>query len=187
MKDTNNSTMATIGALILQSPMFLLVSMILSFVIMFGIQLFYYSDMIFQTKIPQPFNYIAGASIGLMTQLARLAFGIAGASDFAKGSTAKGLTGMLFSLGLAIVGAYEVAEMAHMWASDADQFDQGFYSSCLLVLELIVWLGFLLEIRIAISVGGELALKEDTKEDFELEDIFSSNGKGKTSRRSKVS
>lgn len=157
-KTSKNATLATVAGLILKSPMFLLVSMILSFVIMFGVQMFYYADFIFLDRVPSPFNWIIGCAIGLMTQLARLAFGIAGASDFAKGKTGKGLIGVLFSLGLAIVGAYEVAEIALAWSNG----NTDFYNSCLLIMELIVWLGFLLEIRIAISVGGEL--KEETSD-----------------------
>ena len=178
-KNGKNSTLATVSGLILQSPMFLLVSMILSFVIMFGVQMFYYADMIFIDRVPSPFNWIIGCAIGLMTQLARLAFGIAGAADFAKGKISKGLVGMLFSLGLAIVGAYEVAEIALTWSKGNHQF----YNSCLLVMELIVWLGFLLEIRIAISVGGELKEIENTSRDSKAKDIiheFSTNGKSRS-------
>ena len=177
MQNRQSSAIATIAGLILQSPMFLLVSMMLSFIIMFGVQMFYYADMIFLDKVPSPFNWLIGAAIGLMTQLARLAFGIAGASDFAQGKTSKGLTGLIFSLGLAIVGAYEVAEISAMWANG----DHGFYNSCMLVLQVIVWLGFILEIRMAITVGGSLRIPEQDQDQGQT-GYVTSNGVGKRQR-----
>ena len=174
MQNSKSSAIATIAGLILQSPMFLLVSMMLSFLIMFGVQMFYYADMIFLDRVPSPFNWLIGAAIGLMTQLARLAFGIAGASDFARGRVSRGLSGMVFSLGLAIVGAYEVAEIAVMWSKG----DQHFYDSCMLVLQLIVWLGFVLEIRMAITVGGALRVAEP-QTDEQPQEYVRSNGMGK--------
>ncbi len=149
--------------LILQSPTFLLVSMGLSFLIIFSVEFLYYSEYIFARKMAHPFNWILGGSIGLMFQLARFAFGIAGASDFSNGNTRSGILGMIFSVALAIVGAIEVHLITSNWA-DGDTY---FYFSSMLGLQSIVWLGLIIEIRIAMTVAN--SVKELVAEEAEIE------------------
>lgn len=170
----DKSFSSAVSGLVLHSPAFLFISMILSFVLMFVVQMFYYSQFVFAGKMPVAFCWAVGIAIGLMVQLSRLAFGIAGASDFAKGRISRGLSGMLFSLGLAILGSYEVNEIVATW-SKSDS-----HGSTMLILQSIVWLGFLLEIRIAIAVGGELKKQDIEKHDI----IFSSNGTAKSRSKS---
>ena len=148
-----------LAGLIHYSPMFLFVSMVLSFILMFLVQLFYYSTHVFGENVPGGFSYIIGFSIGLITQLARLAFGLAGAYDFAKGRVARGLSGMLFSLGLAIFEAFEVAEIATLWGGSSPTL----YNSTMLILQSIVWLGLLLEVRLAINLTNTLSIQEPVK------------------------
>lgn len=170
LKLVNMSTRKTnllFARLILQSPTFLLVSMALSFLIIFSVEFLYYSEYIFAKKMPHPFNWLLGCAIGLMFQLARFAFGIAGAADFSNGNTRSGIAGMIFSVALAVVGAIEVHLITSNWAAG----DEAFYFSSMLGLQSIVWLGLVIEIRIAMSVGNaakEMAI-EDAKKEAKLE------------------
>lgn len=166
LKLINMSTKKTnllFARLILQSPTFLLVSMALSFLIIFSVEFLYYSEYIFARKMVNPFNWVLGGAIGLMFQLARFAFGIAGASDFSTGNQKAGLMGMVFSVALAAVGGIEVHLICSNWANG----DPSFYFSSMLGLQSIVWLGLVIEIRIAMTVAN--SVKELKRQDAEIE------------------
>lgn len=156
-------TKNALSGLVRTSPMFLLVAMILSFLLMFLVQLFYYSNL-FNGFLPVAFCYIVAVGIGLMVQLSRLALGLAGASEFMQGNTGKGIAGILFSLALSIFEAFEVYEIV-------SSFDEKIRYSMMMVLQSIVWLGFILEIRLAIN------LKSSKKETITFKKSTSKNGR----------
>lgn len=157
-----------LGILKIQSNL-ILVSMFLSFILMFIIETFYYANDILLLKVPSAaYAYIIGIAIAVLVQFCRVAFGVSGAYEFAKGNTGKGIFGMLFSLVLAVWCSYEVSEIAHSWASYTDannilQIDPRLLQSSTLVLQLIVWAGFALEIRLAIAVAS-FKQEDDTKD-----------------------
>jgi len=150
------STNFALKGLVRTSPLFLLVSMILSFVLMLLIQLFYYGELF--KDLPYSFGLIIGVAIGLLTQLARLAFGISGVAEFAHGKMGRGVASILFSLALTIFESFEVVGVANMLSPTLK--NEG-----MMILQLIVWLGFVLEIRLAINVGG--AMSSDGEADEE--------------------
>ena len=124
--------------------------MILSFILMFKIEVFYSANYLLKDFVPGPaYAYIIGISVALLIQFCRIAFGVSGAYEFAKGNTGKGIFGMLFSLSLAAWCSYEVNEIALKWAAET-----GALFSFQLLLQLIVWSGFALEIRLAIAVAN---------------------------------
>jgi hypothetical protein len=145
--DNNNFNNALSG-MINKAPEFLLFSMVLSFVLMFSVQLFYYAT-IFDNLVPNvAFSYAIGCGIGLMYQLARLSFGLGGAYEFSRGKSWTGIIGLMFSFGLTLFEAFEVEEMAMYWS----QNDDTIYHSILLGLQAVIWLGLALEIRLALSI-----------------------------------
>lgn len=140
----NNALSGMIG----KAPEFLLFSMVLSFVLMFSVQLFYYAT-IFDKLVPNvAFSYAIGCGIGLMYQLARLSFGLGGAYEFSRGKSWTGIIGLLFSFGLTLFEAFEVQEMAFYWSKSDDTI----YHSILIGLQAVIWLGLALEIRLALSI-----------------------------------
>lgn len=147
------STKNALSGLVKVSPFFLLVSMVVSFILMFVVQMFYYSELF--EALPNAFPIVVGVSIGLLTQLARLALGLSGVSEFAKGKTGRGIASILFSLALTIFESYEVIGVAKMFSEDTS-------GEAMMILQLVVWLGFVLEIRLAINLGGVLASESDS-------------------------
>lgn len=161
----NNSIL---DGLIAQSSNFLLTAMVLSFVLMFGVQMFYYAES-FKGIVPNVgFAFGVGIAIGLFTQLCRLAFGLAGAFEFASGRYGKGAGGLLFSFCITLFEAFEVQDIAHRWSNNSEQL----HDSLLLLFQFLIWTGFCLELRLAMNVSGnENSSKRSTN--------FSSNGSGK--------
>lgn len=146
MQSTNFNS--ALSGMINKAPEFLLFSMVLSFVLMFSVQLFYYAK-IFEDLVPNvAFTYAIGMGIGLMYQIARLSFGLAGAYEFSKGKAWTGIVGLMFSFGLTLFEAFEVQEMAAYWSID----NPSIYQSIVIGLQAVIWLGLALEIRLALSI-----------------------------------
>jgi hypothetical protein len=144
----NSNFNNALSGMINKAPEFLLFSMVLSFVLMFSVQLFYYAT-IFDKLVPNiAFSYAIGAGIGLMYQLARLSFGLGGAYEFSRGKSWTGIIGLMFSFGLTLFEAFEVQEMALYWS----QSDETIYHSILIGLQAVIWLGLALEVRLALSI-----------------------------------
>ena len=81
--------------------------------------------------------------------MARLAFGISGAAEFANGRIGRGFAGILFSLALTCFESFEVVGAAKTIAPALS-------GEAAMIFQLVVWLGFVLEIRLAISVSNSL-------------------------------
>lgn len=163
-------TESAIAPLISKAPLYLLISMGLSFLLMFIVQLFYYAG-IFTPLLPQSaFAYVIGGGIGVMYQAARLSFGLSGAYEFSNGKSSNGIIGILFSFALTFYESYEVTEIAHYWGNEA-----GSELSILYALQAIVWLGFALEIRLAMNVAKKMK-KANAKRVAEEEALLEGNG-----------
>lgn len=143
-----------ISGIVKHSPALTLVSMILSFVLVLLLQVFYYATEVFSGYYTGV-AYAMGVGVAVMFQAARLAFGMSGAYDFANGNMGKGIFGLLFSLALTSIESFEVVHFADFFSNGVDRV----YSSALLAFQVVVWLGFALEIRLATSVSG--ILKKD--------------------------
>ena len=112
--------------------------------------MFYYSDL-FKNVMPNTgFAYGVGIAIGLMTQLARFAFGVSGAFEFAKGHYAKGAGGLLFSFCITLFEAFEVQSIAEKWSNG----NVHLFDAMLLLFQFLIWTGFCLELRLAMNVSG---------------------------------
>lgn len=151
-----------IHSVVKHSPILTLVSMIMSFILVFVLQVFYYATEVFSGYITG-IAYALAVGIALMFQLARVAFGISGAYDFSNGHTGKGILGMLFSITLTAIESFEVVHFAESFANGSSRV----YSSALLAFQVIVWLGFALEIRLATSVSKKP--KSNSESDIILE------------------
>ncbi len=166
----NNSILK---GLISNSSNFLLTALILSFFLMFGVQMFYYADS-FKDVVPQiGFAYGIGIAIGLFTQLCRLAFGLAGAFEFASGKYGKGAGGLLFSFCITLFEAFEVQGIAMEWGAKNAHLEH----SLLILFQFLIWTGFFLELRLAMNVSaGELFEPETEGQPVNHSVVFSTTG-----------
>jgi len=130
------------GALTKISPLLLIISMLLSFTSMFIFQVNYYEELMAE-NLPTMGVVLAWA-IAIVTQFARMAFGIAGARDFYLGNSFSGSLGLAASLGISIFENFEAAWMAAHWEN----------MEMLGLLRFIVWLGFVLEVRLILTAGN---------------------------------
>ena len=162
----NDATQTTLLGILKGQSFLLLISMFLSFILMFLIEVFHYANDVINQNAP---NYAIafGMAVGIatMVQFCRVAFGLSGAYEFAKNNIGIGIVGLLFSLILTIWCSYEVTHVARNWAKDNEYL----YKQALLVLQFIVWSGFALEIRLAVAVGSEAKRIEKEKAKSEAE------------------
>ena len=161
MQQSNNSIL---NGLIGHSSNFLLTAMVLSFFLMFGVQMFYYADS-FKRVVPNiGFAFGVGICIGLFTQLVRLAFGLAGAAEFSKGRYGAAAGGLIFSFCVTLFEAFEVQAIAEKWGGN----DLHLHDSLLLLFQFLLWTGFCLELRLAMNVSNGMSGKNEI--------TFSTNG-----------
>lgn len=162
---SNNSIL---NGLIDHSSNFLLTAMVLSFFLMFGVQMFYYADS-FKDIMPNlGFAFGVGICIGLFTQLCRLAFGLAGAYEFSNGRYGSGAVGLLFSFCITLFEAFEVQAIASKWGAS----DLHLHDSLLLLFQFLIWTGFCLELRLAMNVSSSSSISNQSV-------TFSKNGTAK--------
>ncbi len=155
----HSTTQTALEGILKHSPILLLVSMLLSFLLVALVQTFYYSNFVLAGKVGTAgIAYAMAIGIALMTQFARVAFGISGAYEFGNGKTGKGILGLLFSLALSVFESFEVGEIAHVWAKD----DPSLLFSSVMFLQFLVWVGFSLEIRLALLIAKKT--KEENQE-----------------------
>jgi hypothetical protein len=170
---SNNSVL---NGLIDHSSNFLLAAMVLSFVLMFGVQMFYYADS-FKDVVPNVgFAFGVGICIGLFTQLCRLSFGLAGAFEFSNGRYGSGAVGLLFSFCITLFEAFEVQAIAIKWSGR----DLHLHDSLLLLFQFLIWTGFCLELRLAMNVSSSSSIENKPV-------IFSANGTAKKKRTAQSS
>ena len=121
-----------------------------------------------------------GIAIGLFTQLCRLAFGLAGAYEFASGKYGKGAGGLLFSFCITLFEAFEVQDIAERWGGGSSQL----HDSLLLLFQFLIWTGFCLELRLAMNVSSGNDNTPTGKTGQTAPVIFSKNGVAKKTVRS---
>jgi hypothetical protein len=165
--------MSAVMGIVKSAPTLLLLSMALTFVIMMGVQMFYYT-MVLTPRVPYPaIAYSMAIAIGLVFQLARLSFGVAGAWEFGIGYVGKGMAGLLFSVALTVFESFEIAEMSDVWTRN----DAEFRSTLNMILQAVLWLGFGLELRLALNVAGSLKpLHTDNRKDTHTDDRMGRDG-----------
>jgi len=143
------------------APLSLLISMFLAFAAMFIFQIRFYTD----TLTPQlgDLGMALAVSIAVVTQAARLSFGLSSAKDFLSGKYGSGTLGLLFSIGVTLFEHYECSVIAlHYGGADA--------STWLMLLRFITWSAVAFEIRVILLLKKRSAPTEET------ETVFSGNG-----------
>lgn len=154
----------------------LTISLALSVFLMFAIQFYHYSYLFKQiTQLPNLTAILMATGVGLMFQLGRFGFAMAGVQEFSSNRQKAGITGMVFSVGLSVFESFEVIHIVNDWIGSGL-----LRTSCMMIFQAIVWISFVLEIRLAINVSGSNTNKKsDTKVDDSGNVIFSSNGNSK--------
>ncbi|RMF27955.1 MAG: hypothetical protein D6765_06740 [Bacteroidetes bacterium] len=92
-------------------------------------------------------------TIAAITQAIRFGLLIAGAADFNTGKTARGIFSLVCSLGVTIFCAIEIAEFAATWGS----LYPSHAAAMSLIFQFMVWAGFLLEVRLVVTVANRKA------------------------------
>jgi len=154
------------------APLSLLISMFLAFSAMFIFQIRFYTD----TLTPQlgDLGFVLAISIAIVTQAARLSFGLSSAKDFLSGKYGSGTLGLLFSIGVTLFEHYECSVIAsHYGGTDSDTW--------LMLLRFITWSAVAFEIRVI------LLLKKRTPAPQPANDIASILGKGERANGHPVS
>ncbi|WP_291728694.1 hypothetical protein [Bernardetia sp.] len=105
------------------------------------------------------YAYVVGVGFAVIIQGARLGFGLIGIDDFSKGKYARGTFGLLFSLAVTIFESYSSAHIAS-W-----EVFTNFSDSILLLLNFTIWVGFALELRLALSLAGSRIGEQDEEKD----------------------
>jgi hypothetical protein len=164
MKKSSHSQSMTNNALkglLSYSTGFILTAMILLFVLKMVVDGFHYTE-IFTPRVPAVgFAYAIGIGLALSSGLTRFALGLGGAYEFAKGKVGVGIFGLIFSFGMTIWQAFEVANIVSVWANG----ESGeFYNISNGVLQFVVWAGWILEIRLAFHISGTLKDEQETEE-----------------------
>ena len=149
MKKLQLSSASILRFLTNSSPLLIIFVFLLSFSTMGIFQVNYYSE-IFNTRLPN-IGPLLAVFIALVTQFARLAFGLAGARDISSGKVVTGALGLLASLGVTMFEHWEVARMAEHWATPA----------LLHLLQFVVWVAFLAEIRLLMTGANEEAAEAE--------------------------
>lgn len=151
----------------------LTISLALSVLLMFTIQYYHYSHLFSDvTQLTKHTAVLMAIGVGLMFQLGRFGFAIAGVQEFSTNRYKAGITGMIFSVGLSVFESFEVIHIVNDWLGSGS-----LRTSCMMIFQAIVWISFILEIRLAINVSGGNASNTVVNEKGDV--FFSWNGNGK--------
>jgi len=159
-----------ITGMIKAAPGILLFVMVSSFVLMLIIEVFYNVTALTPLFPQIAYAYVVGIGFALIIQGARLGFGLIGIDDFSKKRYARGTIGLLFSLAVTIFETYSASHIA-AWEVFSD-----FSDSILLLLNFTIWVGFALELRLALSLSGSKMGERENKEEDKVPDA-KDNGK----------
>lgn len=127
------------------APLLLFITAVLSFISMGVFQFNFYQEELSES-LPTVGLFLAG-SIAFITQIARIAFGLAGAHDFMRNENLRGILGLAASFGLTVFESFEASWMAEHWNAGS--------SSYVGLLQFIVWIGFILEVRLILMVSAD--------------------------------
>lgn len=148
----DSATQLVLLNILKSSPGLLLTGMILSFILSGLIQTFYYSNYLFTEKFgTYAIGFGMAVTAAILVQFCRIAFGVTGAYDFGKGNILKAIFGLGFSLALTVWQSFEVSHIASSFSNDPT-----LQSKYQMILQLIVWAGFALELRLGITVAGTI-------------------------------
>lgn len=152
-----------IEVLTLSSPVLLLISMILSFVLVFIMQCFYYY-VILEDGLSY-LNWIGSIGFAFLVQLIRFSSGLAGAYEIANKKYWQGIIGLLLSFAVTMFETFDVAHIYNYWHTEYAT-DRALYH----MMQFTVWAGFVLEIRFMITISSFLDKdKKDEKEEEKTE------------------
>lgn len=134
---------ATIQFLTDLSPFFIISTTIISLLVIFLIDIIYLSE-VFVPKMSYA-GYLVGGLIPLAIFVARIGFGLLGASDISKGSWISGLIGLIGTFAIAIFEHYALTHIAITWKM-VDQIG---------LFQFMVWLAVGAELRLMMTLGNE--------------------------------
>lgn len=156
----------------------LTISLALSVILMFTIQFYHYSHLLKQVnQLPNTTAILMAVGIGLMFQLGRFGFAVAGVQEFSTNRQKAGITGMIFSIALSIFESFEVVHIVNDWVGASP-----LRISCMMILQAIVWISFVLEIRLAINVSDNTVSKSSVTQSGDV--LFSFKGSDKKGKGS---
>lgn len=149
MSTTQRTFADTMSAILKSSPLLLLSAMAASFLLAAIFETIFLATHSLKLVVGAgAVSWILAALGAIMVQVIRLALGIAGAADFAKGKVLAGMTGILFSAAVSAWECYEFNMAATEWGLQDDQiFALNFF------LQLVVISGLVLEIRLALNLN----------------------------------
>ena len=157
-----NSISQVVNQITSFAPLSLLVSMFLAFAAMFIFQLRFYTD----TLTPQlgDLGMVLAFSIAIVTQAARLSFGLSSANDFLAGKYGSGTLGLLFSLGVTLFEHYECGVIAAHYGGED-------YKTWLMLLRFITWAAVAFELRVILLLKKKKA-QANTNQSTSLQTIL---------------
>lgn len=139
----------TILLLSSQTPLFLLIAIALSLVLMLVIQSHFYIS-VFAENL-KDFSMFVGISFAVLVQLVRFAVTLSSVDEILKSKFAVGFISLAFSFCLTLFEHYEVSEISAIYESS---------KSIDFALKFVVWVAFFLEIRLALNLTEK---KKDVK------------------------
>lgn len=152
---------ATIQFLTDMSPFFVIATTITSLAVIFLIDITYLTAVFFPKM--SYIGYLVGFLVPTAILVARLGFGLLGASDISKGAWISGLIGLSGTFAIAIFEHYALTHIAEVW-NMPDQIG---------LFQFMVWLAVGAELRLMMTLGNENNLlntffKKGKKENPEL-------------------
>lgn len=141
------------------SPFFLLISMCLSFVVAMVLEIIYYGGVVFFKIVAYgAFSYPMGFLFCFLVQSVRFSLGLTGVSEFANNRNLTGFFGLGFSGLITLFETYEMHSIAMHYSKEP----AGYYS-LVVVLLFIIWIGFVLECRLALNVTSRRKIKKASR------------------------
>lgn len=125
------------------SPFFIIATTLISLAVIFLI------DVSYLTKVFFPKMSYGGWLVGFLIpsgiMVARIGFGLLGASDISKGSYISGLIGLSGTFAIAIFEHYALTEIAHVWELPKQVG----------LFQFMIWLAVGAELRLMMTLGNE--------------------------------
>ncbi len=168
MYDTEKNFMNSIA---IYTPHILIGVCLLTFLIAGVLQFIYYSDA-FQ-NVTTGAAWLFGLTIAIVSQCARFALLINGANHYAHSRKPKGAFSIAFSFIITAITALEMSHLAAFWTSKAPEHA----TTIPLIVQFVIWLGFVLEILLVMTVAG--SAQNNQKPAHSHQKVFS-NGNGVT-------
>lgn len=141
----------TIKKLLEKSPVLLLVSMSIGFLITFiFFSCYYVSYLLVEFNIHPIFVFIMGIGAAAMVELARFSFALSGSYSFATGNEKTGKIGIIMS------GLITIWKIFEAWQATGVMSESKFFYSLLMFLISCIVISFAIEIRLSMSMADEV-------------------------------